>query len=337
MRVHIADYFRLMRIPGIVGLAMTPVVGALTVNSFSLTVLAPLFLIGVISKIYGFVMNDYVDIEVDKLSNDLKDRALVKGTISKQTALGIIITTWILGYLAVFVFFYRADPLFYMGLVCIVISDILGIIYNVYGKKLIGSDFLIALSECMFFLFGAFMALSIGTPGVLTWIIFIILFNEQLYMNVVAGGLKDADHDYKRGVKNIALASGVKVKNDNSLHIPRSFKIFGLGERVCSSILVFFPFLFFGVEYYWWQIPVLLLFVVLLLYSSGNMLTMKTFNRKNIRKQIAVQLLIWHLFIPIILLSIIGYVYLLALLLLPLVWYGFVSFFIRQKFFESQM
>ena len=82
MKDLIVDYIRLMRIPGIVGLAMTPVVGALCVNVFTPHILASLFLIGVISKIYGFVMNDYFDVEIDRLSKDTAQRALVKETIS---------------------------------------------------------------------------------------------------------------------------------------------------------------------------------------------------------------------------------------------------------------
>lgn len=337
MRSLIIDYLKLMRIPGIVGLAMTPVVGALSVNVFSLSVLAPLFFIGVISKIYGFVMNDYFDVEIDKLSKDLSERALVKGTISKKTALYIVMVCFFLGYIAVFVFFYRDHPLFYLGFVCIIISDVLGIIYNAYGKRLIGSDFLIALSECMFLLFGVFMVLSTGTPGIITWIIFILLFNEQLYMNAIAGGLKDADHDYLLGVKNIALASGVTVKEDKTMHIPLKFKAFGLGEQMFSSILVFVPFIFYGVAYSFWQIPVLLFFAILLLISSAKMLSIKQFKRKKIRGLIASQLFAFHFFVPIMLISIIGLLYSFLLIILPLIWYVFLSLLIGQKLFESQI
>jgi len=337
MHSLLADYLRLMRIPGIVGLAMTPVAGALSVNELSPWPLIFLLIIGVISKIYGFVMNDYFDVEVDKLSKDLSDRALVKGTISKQTALVIIIICWIVGYIAVFLFFFRNNPLFYIGLFCIVVSDILGIIYNIYGKQIIGSDVIIALSECMFFLFGAFMVLPYGTLGILTWILFILLFNEQFYMNAIAGGLKDADHDYLRGVKNITIASGVTVSKDKTLHIPFRFKAFGFGERLLSSIIVFAPFFIFGISYELWQIPVLLFFVILLLLFSMKMLTLKKFQRNTIRKLIAAQLLSWHFFIPIILFSIIGPWYTFLMIMVPLLWYGFVSFIIGQKLLQSQM
>jgi 4-hydroxybenzoate polyprenyltransferase len=337
MKNVIIDYMRLLRLPAIVGLAITPVAGALSVNSTSLSILAPLFFIGVISKIYGFVMNDYFDVELDKLSPDLSQRGLVKGTITKKQALFIIVTCFFVGYIAIFAFFYNNSPFFYMGLFCIVVADILGFIYNKYGKQLIGSDFPIALSESLFFLFGALMVPSENPPGLLTWVLFLILFNEQLYMNAIVGGLKDADHDYRMNVKNIALASGVRVGSDNTLFVPRSFKIFGLGERVVSSFLVFVPFLFLGINYEFWQIGLLLLIIILLISESVFMLNRKQFNRKELRRLIGAQLITWHPFIPIILVSIVGLLYPVLLVILPLIGYILFSYLMGQKLDEPQM
>ena len=336
MKNIIIDYMRLLRLPAIVGLAATPVAGALSANSTSLSILVPLFFIGVISKIYGFVMNDYFDVELDKLSPDLSQRGLVKGTITKKQALFIIATCFFVGYIAIFSFFYNS-PFFYMGLFCIVVADVLGFIYNKYGKKLIGSDFPIALAESLFFLFGALMVPSKNPPGLLTWVLFLILFNEQLYMNAIIGGLKDADHDYLMNVKNIALASGVRVGSDNTLFVPRSFKIFGLGERVVSSFLVFVPFLFLGVKYEFWQIGLLLLIIILLISESVFMLNRKKFYRKELRRLIGAQLITWHPFIPIILVSIVGLLYPVLLVILPLTGFILFSFLMGQKFDEPVM
>jgi len=331
MKSLIIDYMRLMRMPGIIGLAITPIIGALSVNNTSLAALIPLFFIGAISKIYGFVMNDYFDVEVDKLSPDLSQRALVKGTITKKHALTIIVSCFFIGYIAIFVFFFKNQPFFYMGLFCIVVADILGFIYNKYGKQLIGSDFLIALAESLFFLFGALMVLPNGSLGLLTWILFIILFNEQLYMNVIVGGLKDADHDYQMNVKNMALASGVKVGPGNTLSVPLNFKIFGLSERLISSFLIFVPFLVLGIKYELWQIGLLLLIIVFLIIESTFMLSRTRFNRKEIRRLIGAQLITWHPLIPIILVSVVGFWYPFLLVFLALFGYIFFSLLMGQK------
>ena len=81
----LTKYVKFLRIPGLGGLAIPPVIGALTVNpNIDLFYLILLFLIGSLAAIYGFVLNDYVDIEVDKLSNELKGRPLVSGEISQK-------------------------------------------------------------------------------------------------------------------------------------------------------------------------------------------------------------------------------------------------------------
>ncbi len=337
MRDLFVDYMRLMRLPGIVGLAITPVIGALSVNNTSLLALIPLFAIGVISKIYGFVMNDYVDVDLDKLSKDLSQRALVKGTIPKKNALILIITCFFLGYIAIFAFFYRPHSLFFMGLLCVIIADILGIVYNLYGKKLIGSDFLIALSESLFLLFGALVVLNNEPPGLITWIIFILLFNEQLYMNAIAGGLKDADHDYLLNVKNIALSCGVKVSKDKKVIIPMSFKAFGLGERFFSVFLVFVPFLFYGIDFEIWQISLLIFFAFLLLSASVRMLTIRQFERKEVTKLISAQLVAWYFLVNIMLVSFIGPIIAFILIVLPMVGYVLFSVIMGQKLFEPQI
>jgi len=100
-------YAKLLRIPGLGGLAIPPVIGALTVNpNIELYTLILLFIIGSLAAIYGFVLNDYVDIDVDKLSNELKGRPLVSGKISQKKAVGICIFCVFFAFLLIFILFY---------------------------------------------------------------------------------------------------------------------------------------------------------------------------------------------------------------------------------------
>jgi 4-hydroxybenzoate polyprenyltransferase len=331
MRALIIDYMHLLRIPGLIGLAITPVAGALSVGNTSLTMLVALFFIGAISKIYGFVMNDYFDVEVDRLSPDLSQRALVKGTVTKKQALIIIVSCFFIGYIAIFAFFYQHGYFFFVALLCVIIADVLSFVYNKYGKRFIGSDFLIALAESFFFLFGAAAVLPDGSFSPLVWVLFVILFNEQLYMNAIIGGLKDADHDYQMNVQNIALASGVKVGRENTLVVPLSFKLFGVGERLTSAVLVFVPFLFLGIHYKLWQIVLLTILFVLLIIECMYMLNRQRFDRKELRKLIGLQLITWHSCIPIILVSIVGPLYPLLLVAAPMLWFIFFSSLMGQK------
>ena len=306
----IIPYARLLRIPGLGGMAIPPVIGALTVGVFDLPTLLILFLIGTVAAMYGFILNDYADVELDKLIKELKGKPLVDGTIQRRTAVFICFILVLMAFFLLF-FLWRGktlDDYKFMAVICIFLAGILGSIYDLAGKKLPGSDLFVAISVAFLLLLGA---LSFGAPTVITWIIFILTFNQILHMNAVEGGIKDADHDFMMNVNNIALASGVKVEGD-TLHIPLGFKAFGMGLRLCSAFLLFTPFIFFQdqLKYYQpWQpvlIAVLAIATLGVLYFSMKLLSLKTFNRDAIRKYIGIQSFLRTALVPIMMIPIIG-------------------------------
>lgn len=331
MRKRISDYARLLRLPGLGGLATAPVFGAMSVGYFDLKGLIVLFFIGTLSTIFGFVLNDIIDVSVDKLSKDLYNRPLVKGTISKNTASAIVIMSFILTFIVIFLFFYNDKLTFYIGLLCIIISAISGSIYNFYGKKIIGSDIFVGLSEGLLVLFGGYIVLQDGSINILTWVIAILTFNQMFYMNAIENGLKDSDHDYLKKVKNIALKLGVKVDEYKKLNIPLSFKSIGLGIRLFSAGIVFIPFLFYRNSYEFWHIGLLLMFVIFFLILSIRFLSLKKFDRNKIRKLIMGQALVRYMIVPIMLIPFIGNLYAFILIILPFVWYGVFTNFIVEK------
>lgn len=331
----ITAYARLLRLPGIGALGIPTVIAALTVGENDIVSLALVFIIGAVACIYGFLLNDYSDIELDGLVDELHEKPLVSGAVSKKAALTLAIFLVMLSFLLISILWYgqTIDYYKFIALLCIILAGILGSIYDLYGKKIIGSDFLVAISVAFVFLFGA---LSFDKPNIITWIIFILTFNNILYMNVIQNGIKDADHDYKMGVTNIALASGVKVKGIN-LNIPVGFKAFGMGLRLFSVVLLFSPFIFFDYSYYIWQIVLLAIGTLVLLFIDVKMLRMKTFDRGKIRKIIGVQSFLRYSFVPVMLISIIGVTYSVILIIFPIAWYILFTPFIGEKLFKPRM
>jgi 4-hydroxybenzoate polyprenyltransferase len=316
----LTKYVKFLRIPGLGGLAIPPVIGALTVNpNIDLFYLILLFLIGSLAAIYGFVLNDYVDIEVDKLSNELKGRPLVSGEISQKKAVGICIFCVFFAFLLIFILFYGKviEGYIFAAVISISLALILGSIYDFHSKDFIGSDILVSMSVSLVFLFGA---LSIGEPTLFTWIIFILTFNNLLHMNAVEGGIKDAENDKKYGVKNIALKSGVIISNKNII-IPKKFKAFSFGIRLFSSLLIFIPFIFYGISFYSWQIIILFIVILIMLYLNLKLLTIKEFNRNIIKKYISSISFVRYSLVPIMLISTIGIIYSTILIIIPIGWY----------------
>lgn len=315
----ISAYATLFRVPGLGGLAIPPVIAALTVGMFDFVPLVILFFIGVFSIIYGFILNDYVDINVDKLSKELNERPLVSGAIQPSTVIWLCFSCIVLTFLCFFILFYN-QPITqsrFLAVLCIIVAWLFGSIYDQYGKKMVGSDFFVALSVAFVFLCGAF---AVGVPNLYTWIIFVLTFNHLLHMNVVEGGIKDADHDYLMGIQNLASKAGVKVL-EKKLIIPTRFKVFSLGIRFFSIVLLLLPFAYYHEPYTTWQLVLLILAILSVLFYTLKLLTLQTFDRKCIRRYISILSFLRFSLVPIMLISFIGPMTSFIIILFPIVWY----------------
>ena len=333
------DYVKLLRLPGLGGLATPTLFGAISAGVMDIHLLGLVFLIGAFSVIFGFILNDYADVEVDRQTKDLYERPLVKGTISKKTALLICIICLVGAYLTIFLLLYGSPITEFriLAVICISISAVLGSLYDFYSKKIVGSDFLVAISEFLLVLFGALIVTQENTINVITWIIAILTFNQLLYMNAVDGGVKDADHDYKQNVKNIAAALGVKVKENMEIIIPSGFKAFGIGIRCFSGFLVFVPFLFYGYKYEIYQILLLFILIVLVMISTLRLLNLKKFDRDKIKKIISAEAYLRYSLVPIMLISVVGLLWSMILIIFPIVWYILLAPLSGEELFKPRM
>lgn len=329
-------YARLLRIPGLGALAIPPVIGALTVGVFDIYTLIILFAVGAFAAIYGFILNDFADVELDKLVPELHGKPLVSGDISRKTAVAVCVFCILFAFLFINFLWrgtYINDNRFF-ALVSIFLAGFLGSLYNLYGKRVPGSDLLVAISMGFVFLFGT---LAVGaSPNELTWIIFILTFNQTLHMNAVEGGIKDADHDYIQNVRNIALTTGVKV-DGTKLFIPTHFKAFGMIIRLCSTILLFLPFMYFSYPYELWQLIVLAVAIIGVLFFNIKLLWLNSFDRTKIRKYIGIQSFLRYSVVPIMLISIIGLVPSVILIVFPIAWYIVFTPLLGEKLFKPRM
>jgi 4-hydroxybenzoate polyprenyltransferase len=331
----VSAYGKLLRIPGLGALATPTVIGALSVGVFELESLILLFFIGGFAAVYGFILNDYADVELDGLVPELQQKPLVSGDINRKTAVAISVFLIMLTFLIIFIL-WRGEELTdtkFWGIFSIFLAGILGSIYNLYGKKIVGSDFLVAISMGLVFLFGA---MSVGIPTPITWIIFWLTFNQTLHMNAVEGGIKDIDHDFKMGVVNIASKAGVIVRG-NALVIPSGFKAFGMGIRLISAVLLFTPFFVFNYSYEIWQIILLGIFTFLVLFFSMQLVMLKEWDRSKIRRYIGLQSFLRYSLVPIMLISIIGMIPSVILIILPIAWYIVFTPLLGETLFQPRM
>ena len=334
MRETVAAWVKLLRLPGLGGLAIPPVFGALTVGVTDAWSLLILFLIGCMVAIYGFVLNDYADVKLDGIIPELRDKPLVSGAISRTSAVLVCFVTMILAFFLAALLWHGTvlSDRKLAALSMYAVAWGLGTVYNLYGKKIAGSDLFVALAMAVTFLFGA---LAFAQPTLLTWVVFVLTFNQTLHMNAVEGGIKDADHDPLMGVSNLARVAGVSVHGQRVM-IPPSFQVFGMGIRLTSVAVVFVPFMY-DLSYELWQLALLVVMLAVVLFIEVRLLRLQQFDRSLIRKLIAGASFLRYAVVPVMLMGEIGILAGVGLAVLPIAWYVAFSPLTGIRAFQPEM
>ena len=326
------DYIELTRLFNMGLTAVAPVLGALSmwdVGSLELWRLCVLFLIGSMSHIYGFVINDVIDIRLDKLSKDLSARPLVRGSITRRAAVIFAVSCMIGSFLLSLVFF--SDMFRYLVLAGILfIAYFLATVYNIASKKYPGMDLVLASAIFFFILFGAW---TIGAPTNLAYIVALIGGIQVLFMNMINGAIKDIDHDKQGSANTVAIRLGARVQA-GTMVLPLSFKSTGYLIEVIRIVLVFLPFVILGLSASLWQVALLVVLSLATFYSIYRLFSIKTFDRAKIRKCIGIIVIFMYATAPIMLSSLNIYI-ILAALIQP-IWFFASNLVLHKTMFEPK-
>ena len=302
----IREYLKLARSFNAVLTGVSPVMGAIAMENYDLLMLFLLFLVGFLGHTYGFVLNDIIDKKIDKTSAEISDRPLLSGTISIKKAWIFAIISMIIAF--VIAFYIAYDTHIFYPIIILIISSILITIYNLTSKKLPGMDVFVTAAVFFLILYGASINVdNINNVTKLAWIVCILGAIQVLFMQFIAGGMKDIDNDYKSGAKTIAIKMGVRVIK-GKLIITTSFKILAYAIQLIDLIVVFLPFFIIWnlhnltiLQYTQWSI---IAFVgIIMLYISYKLLSMKKFERNKARRYIGSHYMINFTIVPIMLMS----------------------------------
>jgi 4-hydroxybenzoate polyprenyltransferase len=327
LRSMILEYLRLFRFHAVSMETTIILIGALIMGQRDLLLLSIIFLIGFFGHICGYVLNDYADIEVDKISHELREKPLVSGTIPKNNALIIAFITALLSYILVFIFFQNLQTILFLGL-----ATVLTIVYNFLGKKIPGSDAIVAATVVVFFFMSAS---SLGKPLTnLVYIVGLIFLFDIIFINIVEGGLKDVDHDYLSGAKTLATVTGVKVENGKLI---TTGKFLAISYTIRAIYIVMIILLGFQPQINIWLSNsissivvgvVAVILMIIVLYGSYKFLSLKVFDRSKMKRlyggiNAASGILYIVMLYPIFALEnpILGLGITLFLLLFPVTWY----------------
>lgn len=302
----IREYLKLARSFNAVLTGISPVMGAIAMQQYNILILLILFLIGFFGHTFGFVFNDIIDYKIDKTSKEISDRPLISGTISLKNA-------WIFALFCILLAFFIAVGLSYISsnyfpLIILAASASCIILYDLISKKFPFMDILVALGIFFFILYGASTQVQqLSDITLLAWFVCILGSIQVLFMQIVAGGLKDIENDYQSGANTAAVKLGVRVKNKR-LYSSKSFQLLAFTIQIIDIILIFTPFLIidmFTDSFFLAMFQLLTLGVIsgMMLFLSHQLMNMGTFNRKKARTFIGSHYMINFALVPILLMT----------------------------------
>ena len=230
---------RLTRVQTMALTALVPVVGALVYMgettpgapvavSDDLLPLALLFITGCLFHVFGFVLNEWADLDVDRASRDLTEKPLVAGVISAKEALAIAVGAAIASFIPLALV--TQDP---WAFILLGLAIAAGAVYDLYGKR-VPLDIVLAGSLTLLLATGVVASGKFDPASQPHVIILLCLaslqFLQNLFQNAIEGGMKDADHDAAAGARTFAAVLGVHVK-EGDLVMGRGFLASGLAIK----------------------------------------------------------------------------------------------------------
>ncbi len=302
----VKEYLKLARSFNAVLTGVSPVMGAIAMEQYNILTLFLLFLVGFLGHTYGFVLNDILDYKLDKSSTEISDRPLISGTITLRKAWVFAISSMAVAFVIAFYIAYTSQS--YFPIVLVAASAFFITIYNLISKKYPGMDIFVALGIFFLILYGATTVKgNLESITNLTWIVCVLGSIQVLFMQFIAGGMKDIENDYKSGAKTLAITMKVRVTN-SKLIISNSFKTLAYGLQIIDLVVVFLPFFIVWniknlsmLQYS--QFIIIIIIGILMFFISHKLLSMEKFERRKARKLIGSHYMVNFMIVPIMLMT----------------------------------
>ena len=305
----IREYLKLSRSFNAVLTGVSPVMGAIAMEQYNIFTLFLLFLVGFLGHTFGFVFNDIIDYKIDKSSEEISDRPLISGTISIKKAWIFAIASMIVAFIiALYIAIINQN---FFPVLILAVSAFFITLYDLISKKFPFMDIFVSFGIFFLILYGVFYGKtsvkSIYDISKLAWTVCVLGSIQVLFMQTVAGGMKDIENDFMKGAKTSAIKMGVRI-TDGALKVSLRFKAFAYIVQMADMIIVFLPFFIVWeinnpsvLQYFQW---VLLGIIGVMMFTlSHRLLSMKHFERSKARKFIGSHYVTNFALVPIMLMT----------------------------------
>jgi geranylgeranylglycerol-phosphate geranylgeranyltransferase len=172
-------------------------------------------ILGVITYFFiagsGMVINDYYDIEIDKINRP--ERPIPRGAITLKQAKFLWIITSLIG-ITIAVLHSLVFNIGFLNIIIVVFFVFIGWVYAAWGKK---SGFIGNIIVSISFSIGLIYGAVLNNSNVPPYIFFFFLTSFFLLLSREIKGCEDIEGDRKQGVKTLAIQIGIKKSTIFSL------------------------------------------------------------------------------------------------------------------------
>jgi len=207
----VLDADRFVRLHFLFFSGLWPILGAMSVKpDLSATDLAVLLAATICFHLYAFVLNDVIDLPVDRTQPRRMSDPLVRGAItmpqavvlvSLQPVVAAMVTWWAGGGV-------QASSVLAVAFVS------MGA-YNLWGKRCPVPPLTDLIQGIAWGALPIYGALIVGSaPNVASWLVAAYGVGYTLFMNGIHGGLRDLENDLKKGARTTAIYLGARPGKD---------------------------------------------------------------------------------------------------------------------------
>ena len=338
---------RLARVQTLALTALVPVTGALVfmgvaspgepVDSWDdLLPLLLIFIVGGLFHVFGFVLNEWADLDVDRASSDLSDKPLVAGAVSDREALAIAVGAAVVSFIPLALV--TQDP---WAFLLLALAIALGAIYDLYGKH-VPLDLVLAGSLTLLLVTGV-VASGKFDPGSRYHLIVLaclagLQFLQNLFQNAIEGGMKDADHDAVAGARTYAAVLGVHVK-EGELVMGRGFRASSLAIKALTLGVLGLTVMYLTHDADPWQMALtmglVIIFASVMVLSLGRFMAPRLeFDRARLKRTFSIHEMATFAATIAAFIPLIGPMAFFAILVLPVIWFVVLNTVLFRKALE---
>ena len=172
--------------------------------------------VGMCFHVYAYVLNDVIDLPIDRTEPSRQRDPLVSGAVARSFALLLAMVQVPLALGLTMLLQARSS-----GYLVLAAGFALMGAYNLWGKRCPLPPLTDAIQGLAWGSLALYAPLALGTePNTLTWLVVAYACVYILFINGIHGALRDLENDRARMARTTAVFFGARTLPDSRLHVP---------------------------------------------------------------------------------------------------------------------